>query len=158
MAGEETELELSPGQESLVREVGDLFRELMPVTVEQGASTGNWLLASLLAVNGGSIALVLPLEKVDAFWIGCAAGSWTVGVLLALVTGFSAYAHTRSFASELGHLWVATIRAVNLRQASNLDFDTFTSKHARKSAWTLAIGVASASAWVSGVVCAAIAL
>lgn len=158
MEREPTELDLSPGEEALIREVADMFREMMPVTIEQGAATANWLLASLLAVNGGSIALILPLGEADPFWVSCAGISWVVGILLALATGFSGYSNTRVFAAELGALWTDTMRAIHLKRASDLSFETFSARHTQKASTTMAIGLASVVAWIGGVICAAIAL
>lgn len=63
--------------------------------------TGKWLLASMLLVNGGSIAALLSNEKYGAALLAICGVPFTIGIVLALISGMASWAASDSLAMML---------------------------------------------------------
>lgn len=65
----------------------DWLTQIMQQTTQIAAQSSQWLLASLLAVNGGALVTVMGSDKLPPGALPISATGWTLGLIAALGVG-----------------------------------------------------------------------
>jgi hypothetical protein len=79
-------IDITEDRESLFRLL-QFFHKMMDLSVPQAADASKWLLASLLAVNGGSLVSFLTSDQLNDVELRVCAPLWLAGIMLALTVG-----------------------------------------------------------------------
>ncbi|GGB88112.1 hypothetical protein GCM10011494_03020 [Novosphingobium endophyticum] len=82
--------------------------------LDENGATFRWLLASLLAVNGGSAVAILTAEKISGKAMILGGGAFSIGVFFALLLAFFTMKSTERMVAPLGTLsgfWLAAIES-----------------------------------------------
>ena len=139
-----------------VESLRDLVRPLMFQAAEQTAATSRWLLASLLAVNGGAI-----LASLNSAEIGGPAERWAIlfwvgGIVLALGSGLVAMFNGQRGIAVAGDMLSAITKMLQTGAWQDIRFEAEQVELKRRGKVAIAVGVLSEIAFVVGVIVAAI--
>lgn len=119
--------------------------------IEQSAGTARWLLASLLAVNGGALLASLNSAELNGEWERLSQTFWVAGIMLALSCGLLGM-YSGHKAISVGSAMLAKILgSLQTGHFQDLRFESETKELARRGKRVIALGVASAAAFLAGI-------
>jgi hypothetical protein len=136
----------------------EMIDHLRKVAIDQHATAFRWLLASLLAVNGGGAIAVIGADGITNYWKVFACSSFSAGIVLSL---FSAFLSQRfnmkglpSLSRQMGY-WLAVSHDGEFEPEIQKKFeDEF--KEAIKHGWIVpTVGWMAAVAFIIGSICVA---
>ncbi len=140
----------------IVKSLQEFMRPVIFQTAEQTHAMARWLLASLLAVNGGAIIAALNSAEIGGAAERWAIASWLTGIVLALGSGIVAMFNGQR-AIEIGSQMLA--RATNILHTGewqDLRFGTAQNEVKRRGRAAIGIGILSKIAFIGGAILAAI--
>jgi hypothetical protein len=146
--------ELDEADREALRTLQGFVQPLFFMAGEMTAAMGRWLLASMLAVNGGAAIAVMnaprPVANNQAALV-----SWVVGIVLALISGLVSMYNGQRSITVAGDMMASVLKSIHLGKFHDLRFDEQTAPLTRLGRVATGIGVLSMLAFIAGAILAA---
>ncbi len=121
--------------------------------IDEHSAAFRWLVASLLAVNGGAAIATLSADGVPALAKLVACSSYYVGVVFALLTAWHSQRTVRAMLQPMGKMtgyWIGVAQSGVHYEIAKQEIDREIAAAMKKSFWTQLFGWCSAASFTIG--------
>jgi hypothetical protein len=115
--------DLTENDELALRLSVDFASSLLSHFGDQAAATARWLLASLLALNGGAIIAGLSSDKMEGPTLATASAVWLLGIFLALAGGFFSMKGAASMIVAATKMYAGSVAGLQAGKMPRMDFE-----------------------------------